>query len=639
MYINDSAYKLFRFLEEITGCDIEKKLEIPSGKRSGTIGKLITEDELFNVYKEISACNNDIAYIKGMTLLKQILEAFRIQSFKPEDLQECGNVFLKSSHFISEYNLWYEQDKQEFIKELFSIPLIREDEKIKDNASKITRLTKAKCQEIVTNSRFINIYQYRKGTSLKNKEFEISNTFLIASDITNVLNSIKPKDDDKIHYYLVCKIEEQIDYTYFIIVIQYKDSVWLATDSLEFDNPRMKNTTHSVAHRRKDHWDNVYMPYSVIDDIERWRKESGTLIDPTSNVEERYIKELSSYLDFQYKCCLWFLISAITDKLIDEQSSLIQIGFANEYAQKLLEATEHEFDTTFSQCNYEACQKYQDDFIYPNETSIVHATKTDLIRKYIDKNWLSSPENFTNLVAWSEKEELRSQKQQILSDYYNSHDECGKMISFRDPEHLKELIAKNITRLEEFLFSGNKVFIHIVDEIFNYHFGADRDSAFIPQITTHLSKDSNYWPVFSLYKGKFSNSMCYHCGKHHTSITLRFDAHHYAELLLMTGLTDRKELPRLFWNYKAFQFIPYCGNSILDNVNPEFLVKDPLSDRYANHFAMSIHYYKICHRKLLEKYRKYDETVYVIDKTGKILDICDYKTYILQFKSIKNISI
>ena len=157
-----------------------------------------------------------------------------------------------------------------------------------------------------------------------------------------------------------------------------------------------------------------------------------------------------------------------------------------------------------------------------------------------------------------------------------------------------------------------------------------------PQVVNHKPNpgEGRGWPMLALYNGTLNNSECYHCGEHRSSVFLHFAAHHFAELLLMTGIHDRRELPRLFWNYKTFQFIPYYGNSILDNVNPEFLVKDPLSEHYPNQYTMSIHYDKLCHKKLLKKYRKYEETVYVIFKNGEVLDVCEYNTYNKQFDKV-----
>lgn len=639
MNTNIDAYKLFQFLQKITGCDIEKKLENPPERRSGTIGTLITEDDLFKVYKEILAGNNDVAYIKGVSLLKELLENFRVRSFNPEDIRESGKILVCSSHYIEEYNEWYKKDREEFTKELFSIPLILDEEKTEANASTVSRLTKSKCRETILHTKYINLYQYRKGNAHlwdEIYEYEISNTFLITSDVNSVLSSIQPKEDNKIHFYLICKIEDRIDFTYFIIVIQYKDNVWLATDSLVFDNPRMKNTSRSAARRREDHWDNVYLPYRVIDDIEKWRKESNMLLDPNKQVEETYTKELSTYLDFGSKCCLWFMMSAVIEKLISEFRTLKQIGFVNEHIQKLLEAPKTETHTTFNDTNYDACQKYQNDFIYPKETAIVPVEKTKLLEKYVEKNWLATADNFANLVEWSEKEDIRSQKQKILSDYYNSHDEHGKMIPVRDGEILKELLEKNITKLEEFLFSGDKVYVHINDEDTTHNFGILSKHTYIPQVVNHKpnSDECRGWPMIALYNGTCNNSICYHCGEHRSSVFLHFAAHHFAELLLMTGIHDRRELPRLFWNYKTFQFIPYYGNSILDNVNPEFLVKDPLSERHPNQYTMSIHYDKLCHKKLLKKYHKYEETVYVISKNGEVLDVCEYNTYKKQFDKV-----
>lgn len=630
MNTNTDAYYLFQFLQQITGIDIEKKLEESPGYRKGTLGTFIMENDLFEVYKELSAGYIEDAYIKGYELLKELLCKITIQC-NVECLQEVSNIVSNAIQYVQRYNEWKKLDDFNWKQEIFSIPLLNADEKTDENASKISRLAKTKCRNTVLTTKFFNIYSYASGTQLEHKsyEYEISDTFLITSDIHNILSTIKPTSDDKLHYYLICKIEERIEFSYFLIVTQYKDSVFIATDALVFDNPRMKDTTRSASRRRENHWDNVYLPYGVIDDIMNWRKESNALMDTKHKVEERYIKKISEYLGFGDKCCLWFLMEALTEKLINEYAQLKQIGFVDEQLPKLLEGPVK--SKTFDDINTQRCQEYVDEFIFPKETSLAVVDKEQLLQKYVEPNWLVTTESLTNLVEWTSKEDIRRQKQEVLTSYYNGYTN-GTMNIRLDKDKLKAMMMQNIERLESIIFSADSVYIHVLGERnCSFCFGNNKENI-LTKITNVSDIFGNIFPNISLYNRSYTRPRCFHCDNHNASVQFNFAFHHYAELMFMLGIHSREELPRVYQNYKTFQFIPYVGNSILDNVNPEFLLKDPLSSSYPNYYFNSILLDKFCYKKLLKKYKKYNDVVYVISKTGELIETLDKKTFNEKYK-------
>ena len=74
----------------------------------------------------------------------------------------------------------------------------------------------------------------------------------------------------------------------------------------------------------------------------------------------------------------------------------------------------------------------------------------------------------------------------------------------------------------------------------------------------------------------------------------------------------REELPFYFCNYEAHVFYTYFGNSLLDNVNPLYRLKDEMSRIYPNGVELTINLCKRCRTQLDKK--AMDKAVLVINK-------------------------
>lgn len=74
-----------------------------------------------------------------------------------------------------------------------------------------------------------------------------------------------------------------------------------------------------------------------------------------------------------------------------------------------------------------------------------------------------------------------------------------------------------------------------------------------------------------------------------------------------------KDIPDWFKLYRYHGFNPYHGNSILNNVDPLAMIKDPITDRYSNGFSVSFQTCGWCKRKLEKEHGKYQDPVIVAD--------------------------
>lgn len=102
----------------------------------------------------------------------------------------------------------------------------------------------------------------------------------------------------------------------------------------------------------------------------------------------------------------------------------------------------------------------------------------------------------------------------------------------------------------------------------------------------------------------------------------------YTELTTILGI-NRNQLPSLFRDYLADNYIPYYGNDILDNVKPEFvaLAKDYASRMFSNSLDISFPFCGYCRKSLFRQYKIAEEALVVISsKKGKILNIKPYQS-------------
>ena len=113
---------------------------------------------------------------------------------------------------------------------------------------------------------------------------------------------------------------------------------------------------------------------------------------------------------------------------------------------------------------------------------------------------------------------------------------------------------------------------------------------------------------------------------------IRFSISSFEELMLLTGKT-REELPKTFANFLQHFYIPYYGNSILDNVNPEFLIKDPLSSKFPNGFTFELHVCGKCLRHYIHKNKKFEEAAIIwSSKEHKVVDVVEHSALVNKIK-------
>jgi hypothetical protein len=68
--------------------------------------------------------------------------------------------------------------------------------------------------------------------------FILSPKIVISNDLNLWLKSLCSENSDRLQIHLFMKTEEPIEYSYFIFGMIWKDHICLATDMINFGNPR-----------------------------------------------------------------------------------------------------------------------------------------------------------------------------------------------------------------------------------------------------------------------------------------------------------------------------------------------------------------------------------------------------------------
>lgn len=298
--LKEIVYELFKKLCNWYNIDIEKMIAENPTSRRGTLGLLRNQDELFEIYRLHIAGDYDVAYIKAYDKMISMLTYIDLSKPTIESLDEVIVVLQECKQYIADFTLWNDNDRKTFREYIFSNPLLLESDKTDANFAKITKVMFDDCKKVIgTNYIRTNIYKQGNAHIEYGKEYnyKIHDVIVISDNMQQLLSTLKVHDDDLLHYTMMFKIEQIIDYSYFIIVVQYKDTIYFASDYIQFKNPRCATSSRNPQRHRENWWDNVYLPYGIIDDVIEWRKESKD-ITKDKNIGEIYFKRLTEYLPY-----------------------------------------------------------------------------------------------------------------------------------------------------------------------------------------------------------------------------------------------------------------------------------------------------------------------------------------------------
>ena len=173
MNTKSRAYQLFRFLEEVTGNNIEEKIENPPSVRKGTFKTFYDERRLFTIFKYLSSGDEKAAYAEAISFLKELFSNILL-SDNPSEMKETATSIIKAANFIKEYNDFFTRDFEIFKSELFGIPFINTDEITDDNAKLIDSRFKSKLQQTINEQQYVKTYRFSGTSALEEAQIIVS---------------------------------------------------------------------------------------------------------------------------------------------------------------------------------------------------------------------------------------------------------------------------------------------------------------------------------------------------------------------------------------------------------------------------------------------------------------------------------
>lgn len=616
---------ILKFIEKMTGCNLKELTEQSSFK--GTLGTYINAKDLFAINNNIQSGEYGIAYEKEVTFLKNFLSEIRLSHNFDRLIEECkelGSILLEAHTIFKDYMIWVAEEKKHFREYLFNNELLKEEEKTDDFLNKFSYEWVDAAKKSVQ-SKLLQLYNFGNASNATlsighTTPYSISDALCISDDINLCIGTNKGQEEDICYARLALKIDRELAFSHFIITIQYKDKIWLVTDKPTMPNPQFRENTRNPYRWREEAFDNIQLPYGLLDHIEEWRKESKAIAKENSS--EVYIKSIRDFLPPASKILIKLIIEELIYNVIPmKQHNLKKIGFAGETIKLLGVGNEQVADNDyFSQINREANEERLNSIIYPTSTELIKIDPTKAVAQYVEAGELCTEDEVRKIALWSQKEEMRRHKQKLLNDAYTRE----RMRA--DEEELNKVLFDNIENLYEVIFSADMVFMCIEDEKAKC-FGAPAGLTTLQIFDASLFKSRYSQQYLTNYHINKFRDMCHVANcivcDCENPVNLQLKVFTYKELCGILRI-KREQLPFTFQNYISDHYMPYYGNTILDNVNPEYMIYDPRSREHRYYYSIGIPLNKRCFNKLRKKYWKYEKSLVTINYTKGTINIQEY---------------
>lgn len=631
--IETTVNEIFHFLERIT--DVNIKDVISSNHFHGTIYSYSTTERLISIYKYIQTRDYSIAYEKEINLLTDKISSYSLSQENITDLpslyEKFSEILKTSAEYIREYNIWNSTERVKFRNYLFNNEFLKEEEKTDEFLNKFNYEWVAAAKKSVEN-KLLQIYNFGNSVNSAdsvlninhNTPYFVSDALCISDDINLCIAPNKASDEEKFNISVALKLDKELLYSYFIITVHYKDKTWLVTDRPVFVNPRSKETSRNPGRRREDAFSNIELPYEILNDVDKWRQKSREIAKEKSS--EIYIKSIKDYIAPESKILLKLIIEELVYNVIPQhQFDFKRISLFSDSVKLLASNSTNNISTentdNFVNINKEENDKIINDIVFPKNTQIIKIDPITAVAKYSDMDPLCTLEEMENLVVWSEKEESRKNKQALLNQAYTQNKDA-------DEEKLNRLLMDNIEKLYEVFLSGTEVYMKIKGEP-NKQFGCSEDEERIYQISDNSEFKTPFTAMYLIdyktrnYRSERLDPHCIVTGSTKPNF-LNFCIFSYKQLCSILNI-KREELPYIYQNYLAYSYRPYYGNSILDNVNPEYLLMDPFSKRHYNVFTIGVPLTKRSFNTLMKKYKRFEKSLVEIDYDNRTIEIKEYK--------------
>ncbi len=209
-----------------------------------------------------------------------------------------------------------------------------------------------------------------------------------------------------------------------------------------------------------------------------------------------------------------------------------------------------------------------------------------------DSNWLATPEKQNSLIEWTI---LDNERKVLASMVEELEKRQGK-----DTDTLYEMMNDRFAAIRDRVMQSESIQLFI-----RGGYGAGYSNKQVPElretgnVISKVDKSADGYRGYGIGRDKrhvisfHEKDFCMNCGKYDAYTIKKINIELYTELMWLLGLEKRTDLPKYFQNYRRHNFIPYGGNSLLDQTHPYLKLKDPCSKRHVN--GMSFYFYMCGH--------------------------------------------
>lgn len=217
--------------------------------------------------------------------------------------------------------------------------------------------------------------------------------------------------------------------------------------------------------------------------------------------------------------------------------------------------------------------------------------------KEFESSWLATPKKLQSLAEWSI---LNAEKEKLSPRIYaleQTKKDAEKWLREKMNEQYYKIVEKiSSAKIIKFKTQTFDTFSSKAD-------GNLGDSGDISdcEIDNKVSSKRG----FGIGKHMWDEEDCFMCLKNSNilvpktaKMVKRIHIRHYKELMWLLDLTDRKQLPRYFRQYRANNLIPYEGNPNLNQTHPYLRAYDPASESNSNGLNFWLFMCGNCFRKI-----------------------------------------
>lgn len=627
----------FRMLCEWFGYDWNEIMQ--ESRFAGTVGTYFSQKSLFEMYRLMQAEETDLAWQKGMDILDEIWQDFRLYRIETDkDYDKVINLIQQHRIIKRQWQDLSAAYKKEWNDWLHKNIITLTDEERADNTlgEQYPRTFLTEVDDMVNKYNIFRLYRYkgnRNVTADDVKRIEFSMPFVMSNNVGAYISRIPAGAEDVLKVYVFLQLEKYIENSYFIIALNIGEDWFIATDEAEYANPVAKEmVARRGAYRfRERTFEHSVMPYNWLDVVDDRRKNVTDIArNNAGESEELYIHELTEWKT-ESRILLNLTVNNLFKQLMGlmAENQLLQgnFGFELMKSDRLLTSDTIEYDMdqttdgTFSDGG--AIDTVVRNMLFTGKNESTALIKAD------------TAEIGTQLacVGGSFLTQQRYQAQRTWAIYQNEYEkrrgQLKKMAENKnaDKETLHRMLDKNIHNLYDDIFAGEKTYIYVHDEGMDYN-TSDIHTSFHHKFNFILSKltlDNKYEYIEKI--GGNVGETCSKCNKYelkrnHGSL---IQATHYSILCWLAGV-ERDALPDYYKNYMSEYYWPYYGNTLLDNVNPLYRLKDECSDT-CHRLLFNVMLCQRCRTKYLKNSR-FKEAVIVLDrKTGKKIEILEKEDF------------